>query len=220
MQGDTILKLGKREGFAIPTLCYHEVLGPSGRCKVCTVEVREAGKSRLVAACLYPAREGMEIITDSEQVRLARKQALETLLSLAPSSDVVRKLASEYGSSVESGTEKSKGKCILCNQCVQTCRKIVGIGALEMRGKGDEKAIGTRSDEPTCIACGACVVICPTGAIEMEEQKGRRSIWGASFQLAVCTKCGRSHAPLRQLEWISARSGVPVEQLSVCQDCK
>ncbi len=220
-EGETILKVARREGFVIPTLCYHETLGPIGRCRLCSVEVTEADKTRVVASCIYPVKAGMAVSTDSEGARAARKKAVEALVSLAPASDVIQNLAREYGAAVPGGAGQTGSKCIQCTQCVKTCKNVVGANALEMSGKGEDKKVGPRSDaESACIACGACAVVCPTGHIVMKETNGTRSIWNREFTLAACPKCGRYQAPQAQLQWIAGKTGVPVETLLVCPDCK
>ncbi len=215
--GETILTVARRAGFVIPTLCYNEALGPIGRCRVCSVEVTEGDKTRVVASCIYKAKAGMVISTDSDEARNARKKAIEALIAMAPGSDVIWKLAGEYGAGEPQASAGST--CIQCTQCVKTCKEIVGVNALEMSGKGDDKKVAPRPDAG-CIACGACAVACPTGHIVMKETNGTRSIWGKDFALAACPKCGRYQAPQAQLQWIAGKAGVPVETLLVCPDCK
>jgi NADH dehydrogenase/NADH:ubiquinone oxidoreductase subunit G len=105
---------------------------------------------------------------------------------------------------------------------VRTCESIVGVSAIGTSGKGPAKKVTTPFDEPSdvCIGCGACVVVCPTGHIYMEDKSGVRTIWKKQFELARCPKCGRYHAPVEQLQFISQKSGTPVDELLVCQDCK
>lgn len=217
--GETILTVARREGFVIPTLCYHESLGPIGRCRLCSVEVTEGDKTRVIASCIFQAKAGMVVSTDSDGVRSARKKAIEALIALAPASDIIQGLAREYGAAAQSPTTHAGSKCIQCTQCVKTCKDIVGVNALEMTGTGDDKKVGPRSDSG-CIACGACAVVCPTGHIVMKEGNGRRNIWGRDFTLAACSKCGRYQAPEAQLAWIAGKTGVAAESLLVCPDCK
>lgn len=222
-EGKPILEAARREGFVIPTLCYHELLGSSGRCRLCVVEVHEGGRKRVVTSCLYPAKPGMEIFTDTEEVRLVRRSVLELLLARCPTSEVIHHLAEEYGVTGGRYVEDTEhGKCILCNLCVRACRDIVGVSALGMSGKGPVKRVGMPFDEPSeaCIGCGACVVICPTKHIVMEEEEGHRTVWNKKFELAKCPKCGRFHAPAYQLQWISGRTNTPLEELLVCQECR
>ncbi len=77
--GITILDLARREGLEIPTLCHDEELNPYGSCWVCAVEVK--GRKGFVASCGTVLSPGMEITTDSEAIRKARKMALELLIS-------------------------------------------------------------------------------------------------------------------------------------------
>jgi len=222
-EGETVLKVARREGFVVPTLCYHELLGSSGRCRLCVVEVHEGDRKRVVASCLYPVKENIEVLTNSDEVRLVRRTVLELLLARCPSAELIQDLAKQYGvSEVRYTPDKDHGKCILCNLCVRCCKDIVGVAALGMSGKGPVKKVGPPFDEPaeTCIGCGACVVICPTGHIVMKEETGFRTVWNKKFELAKCSRCGRAHAPIFQLQWISGRSGVPLEELMVCQECR
>lgn len=222
-KGEFILNVARREGFVIPTLCHHDVLGSDGRCRLCVVEIQKGSKRRIVTSCLYQTESGIEVFTDSDDVRLVRNTVLELLLARNPSSDIVRYIAKQYGvKSTRYGEDNDKGKCVLCNLCVKTCEVIVGVAALCMSGKGPQKKVITPFDEPSdvCIGCGACVAVCPTGHIYMEDRNGIRMIWKKRFDLAKCPKCNRYHAPLEQLEFISKKSGVAVDTLLTCQDCK
>ena len=53
-EGMTIYEAAQSVGISIPTLCHHEKLAPYGACRICSVEVEAAGRTRLVAACVYP----------------------------------------------------------------------------------------------------------------------------------------------------------------------
>ncbi|MDY0152093.1 MAG: FAD-dependent oxidoreductase, partial [Candidatus Cloacimonas sp.] len=77
--GITILELANRQGIKIPTLCHDEELKPYGSCWVCAVEV--AGRRGFVTSCGTVISAGMNITTDSEAIRKARKMALELLIS-------------------------------------------------------------------------------------------------------------------------------------------
>ncbi|MDP6438814.1 MAG: 2Fe-2S iron-sulfur cluster-binding protein [Candidatus Brocadiia bacterium] len=77
--GATILDAARLSGIDIPTLCHRDGLGPFASCFMCAVSVD--GRDDLVPACAAPARDGMVVSTDSEDVREARRAALELLLS-------------------------------------------------------------------------------------------------------------------------------------------
>jgi NADH dehydrogenase/NADH:ubiquinone oxidoreductase subunit G len=221
--GETILDVARREGFVIPTLCHHEILGSDGRCRLCMVEVKKRKRKRIIASCLYMAESGIEVSTETPEIQLIRRTVLELFLARNPASEVIRYFAREYGVIDTRYTrDNDKGKCILCNSCVKTCETVVGVTAISLSGKGPHKKVTTPFDGPSnvCIGCGACMAVCPTGHIYMEDRNGIRTIWNRRFELTKCPRCGRYHAPLAQLEFIAQKSGTALDRLTVCQDCR
>lgn len=77
--GSSILLAAGSIGIEIPTLCHLKGTQEHPSCMICTVKDQKTGK--LYPSCAMPAQEGMEIITDSEEIRAFRKEALELLLS-------------------------------------------------------------------------------------------------------------------------------------------
>ncbi|MGB9562055.1 MAG: 2Fe-2S iron-sulfur cluster-binding protein, partial [bacterium] len=77
--GETVLKLCRRIGIEIPTLCFDERLEPFTSCWVCLVEVKN--RRGLSPACGIYLESGMEIRTRGEDIFNARKTAIELLLS-------------------------------------------------------------------------------------------------------------------------------------------
>ncbi len=75
----TILEACRSAGIDTPTLCYLENLTPVNVCRICVVELK--GARTLAPACSRKVEQGMEIQTDSQRVRLARKMVLEFLAS-------------------------------------------------------------------------------------------------------------------------------------------
>ena len=67
--------------------------------------------------------------------------------------------------------ERDQGKCILCNQCVRTCRENVGKGLLGLVGRGFATVIKPEFMDPAwvagCADCHKCVDLCPTGALKI-----------------------------------------------------
>jgi bidirectional [NiFe] hydrogenase diaphorase subunit len=222
-EGTSVLEAALSIGVEIPTLCYNEQLSSEGRCRMCMVEVERNGRSKLVSSCMHPVEEGLKVQTDTEKVLAVRKMVLELLLARNPEADKVRELAARYGvTESRFGYDEDTDKCILCGQCVRTCREVVGVNALGFSQRGVSKEVGTPFVEPSqaCIGCGACYFVCPTGHIEMKDEGDERTIWGRTFKMQKCEKCGRYFAPIYQLEWISKQTGVPMKKLKICQNCK
>ncbi len=195
-EGSTILEAAKAAGINIPTLCYLKEINEIGACRICVCEVK--GARSLVAACVYPVNEGMEVFTNTEKVRKSRKTTLELLLSdhkkeclscVRSTNCELQKLSNEYGcdenrfkgarSEYEEDTSTSylvrdNEKCILCRRCVAVCRKVqqVAVIAPSRRGFNTHIACAFESDlgDAPCVACGQCVAVCPTGALREREE--------------------------------------------------
>ena len=219
-----LLEAARAAGIAIPSLCAHEAVSRSGACRLCVVEIKKGNRTRIVTSCLYGVEEGLEVNTKSERVLKVRRLVLELLLARCPESDVLQKLAKELGVDTQPRfvADTDHGKCILCRSCVRVCEEVVGVSAIGLFARGSHKTVGTPYNEKSdvCIGCGACVYVCPTGHIEMTSTGDKRKIWGRTFKMQTCDKCGKFFAPVDQLKYISKKTGVPVKELSVCTECR
>lgn len=77
--GTTVLAAARRLGISIPTLCDVTGVEPVASCFVCAVQIE--GRRTLSPACALPVASGMVVRTDTDDVRNARRMALELLLS-------------------------------------------------------------------------------------------------------------------------------------------
>ena len=78
-RGKTVLDAARSLGISIPTLCHIQGLEPVSACYLCCVQVE--GARTLSPSCALPAQGGMVVTTDSDDIRAARRMALELLLS-------------------------------------------------------------------------------------------------------------------------------------------
>lgn len=188
-KGITVLEAARLAGINIPTLCYLKEINEIGACRICVVEVK--GARSLVASCVYPVNEGMEVITNSPKVLKSRRLTLELILStherkcLSASAaatancsacakefgvDDEEKFAGErpeYELDVSSAhMVRDNNKCILCRRCVAACDNMQGIGVIGPNERGFSTHIGCAFEaelgETACVSCGQCIVACPT----------------------------------------------------------
>lgn len=76
---DNLLTTLKEAGFEIPSLCHLPgVSEPPFPCGLCLVEIEGKG---LVRSCVTEPEEGLKIRTDTEEIKKARKQKLESLVA-------------------------------------------------------------------------------------------------------------------------------------------
>jgi ferredoxin/glycine cleavage system H lipoate-binding protein len=188
-EGAILLEVLRKLSISIPTLCYHPDLTPQGSCRLCTVEVRENGRSQLVTSCNYPVRAGIDVRTHSRRVLRARRVLIELLLARCPQAGIVRQLARELRvKKSRFRTFDPENTCILCGLCVRTCHEVVGASAIGFSSRGIDRKVGTpfHIDTDKCVACGACEYVCPTGAISMEMERIRTMRQSDTGTLRYC----------------------------------
>ncbi len=201
-EGTTIIEAARLAGIDIPSLCYLKDINCIGACRVCVVEVK--GARGLVASCVYPVSEGLEVWTNTPEVRKSRKTTLELLLSehhkkclscVRSNRCELQKLCKDYGVDEDrfpSNEElmpvdltspylvRDNNKCIHCMRCVSACSK-QNIGVIGPRQRGFKKTIGCAYEMPlndvACVGCGQCVVSCPVGALY--EKSSVPDVWEA-----------------------------------------
>ncbi len=191
-EGMTILEAAKACGYEIPSLCaYNHGECSQGSCRVCLVEA--TGARGLVASCVYPVAEGMEITISSPKAVQARRTSVELLLSnhskdcqqcdkngqceLLHVAKVTGARENMYVGSQTAKTvdcltpsiRRDTSKCILCGRCVERCKNAHGLGILGFENRGFNTIVAPAENRSManspCILCGQCVSVCPTGAL-------------------------------------------------------
>ena len=191
-KGATILEAARLAGIDIPTLCFLKEINEIGACRICVVEVK--GARSLVASCVYPVNEGMEVFTNTKKVLDSRRKTLQLLLSnherkclscVRSGHCELQTLCSDLGIDLEDAYDGEKlhyeldtsathmvrdnNKCILCRRCVAVCEKVQGVGVIGANERGFKteisSAFGLGLGDTSCVSCGQCIAVCPTGAL-------------------------------------------------------
>ena len=220
-----LLQACREAGANVPTICHNENLKPYGVCRICSVEINEGHKTRIVPSCVYTVRKPVTVETDTPRIHKHRAMLLNLLLARTPDVEYVKKLAAEYG--VTAPHERFKKKdvdCILCGMCVQTCRDVVGVAAISFEGRGATRRVRPPFDKENemCIACGACAYVCPTQCIDFTDEQGTRYLrrWHREAPMIECDKCGRYWLPDAFQAVFNKKMGIDPATLTTCPHCR
>jgi len=215
-EGDTVLEICQANGIDVPTLCHLEGLSDVGACRMCVVEIEKERKP--VPACTYPARDGLVVKTDTEQVEKYRRQILELIFTernhfcmfCEQSGDCdLQELAYRYQmdnvrypytfpslpvDSLSDYLVIDHNRCILCGRCIRVCSEIVASHTLDFGKRGWKTLVGADLEQPlgesSCVSCGACVQACPTGAIFSKVNLYKGKTDECQQITTVCPACG------------------------------
>lgn len=170
-EGQTILEIALNNGIDIPHLCYHPRLSKSGACRLCLVRIN---KKMLKASCYEPAIDGMDVITEDEEISAHRKWILGLLLSegdhnclywdangdcelqtyikrydVQPEKDmefIKRERVIDYSSSHI--FKRNENRCILCYRCVRACKEVQASNVWSLIERGFSARLVTGADKP------------------------------------------------------------------------
>lgn len=194
--GSTILEAARLAHIDIPTLCFLKEINEIGACRICVVEVK--GARSLVASCVYPVNEGMEVFTNTPKVLNSRRKTLELILSnhdrkclscVRSGNCELQKLCKDLKVEDENLYEgqrneyeidnsaahmyRDNNKCILCRRCSAVCANVQGIGVIGANERGFNTNIACAFEmglgETSCVSCGQCIAVCPVGAISEKD---------------------------------------------------
>jgi formate dehydrogenase major subunit len=215
---ETIYQTARRYGIELPRLCYSPEPGyrPDGNCRACMVEIE--GERVLAASCIRTPTPGMNVHTDSDRAKTARRTVIELLLADQPAREVAHDPASHFWRTAD-GQRLARSRfprraapvadrshpamavnldaCIQCTLCVRACREVQVNDVIGMAGRGLSEKIVFDFDDPmgtsTCVACGECVQACPTGALmpaTLVDEANVRTQFADHEVHSVCPYCG------------------------------
>ena len=210
--GTLLIEACKSVGIEVPSFCYYPNLSPQGACRMCLVKIEKVPK--LQTACTTVIGEGMIVITESDEVRQARKGMVELLLGNHPLDCPVCDAGGEcelqdmtfsYGAAESRYMEPKNHKdeqqwspvvyfdrprCILCYRCVRICGEGMDVAALGVQNRGVSSIIApNQGDHLECEECGMCIDICPVGALTSGAYRYKTRPWEMKHVGTTCTHC-------------------------------
>ncbi|WP_447985689.1 molybdopterin-dependent oxidoreductase [Nitrospira sp. Nam74] len=205
---DVISSTGK----IVPAMCYHYTFDPFGSCGMCLVMVE--GKKAPVRSCTAKATAGMQVRTEGDDLFQARKKAVEKHLSVHPLDcpvcdadghcelqdmafqHQVTNLANAKQKLIPEDTRSlvldfNMNRCIACGECINVCKDVLMIDALQFMKKGGFNQVVAKGDQPlSCEFCGDCLAVCPVGAITNKFSKYLYKPWQLKKTTTTCNYCG------------------------------
>jgi [NiFe] hydrogenase diaphorase moiety small subunit len=188
--GQTVLQAALSAGLYIPHLCYHPEFTPHGSCKVCTARV----DGRTVATCTTPAKPGMRVESETEEMNGLRRTLVQMLFAegnhFCPSCEasgncVLQALGYDLGVMTAGFRHMFPvrpvdashpdilldfNRCVLCELCVRASREVDGKGVFALSGRGIDKHLIVNSEsgelgDTDMAVTDKAVEVCPVGAI-------------------------------------------------------
>lgn len=208
----SVLQAALDNGIEIPHYCWHPALSVAGSCRMCLVEID--GSPKLALSCATAARDGMKVLTQTEQVRDARKSMLEFFLINHPLDCPVCDKAGEcllqdytwkYGTAhsrmVEAKRERPtkdlggnillyRNRCVLCTRCVRFYKDVVGEEHLLVEHRGYHSDISVFPGHGlTHKMTGNIVEICPVGCLIDRDFLFHARVWNLQKTKSICPGC-------------------------------
>lgn len=187
-------------GIAIPRFCYHKKLSIAANCRMCLIEVENAGKP--LPACATPVTEGMKVFTRSTKALAAQKAVMEFLLINHPLDCPICDQGGEcelqdvsmgFGKDISRFTEDKRvvndenlgsliatdmTRCIHCTRCVRFGEEVAGLRELGVTDRGEAMKIGTYVKQSMrSELSGNIIDLCPVGALTSKPFRFKARAW-------------------------------------------
>jgi len=207
-EGASVLDAARKARIFVPTLCHQRDLSPFGGCRMCTVEIE--GVRGFPTSCTTPARQGMVVRTDTEEIQKLRKGVLELMLSEHPSSCLIceDRMGCWEAHECTGRAEVTTG----CKFCPNNARcelqyvvervfgeegPTIGVESLYKAIPVDRRDPFIDRDDNLCILCGRCVRACAEQSLSNTLDfmyRGDRARVGTAFNRTLmdsgCRFCG------------------------------
>ncbi len=158
-EGEYLLNVARANGIFIPAICYLTRCSPTLACRICLVEA----DGKRVYSCNAKAKDGMEVITQTEEILEERRAIMEVYDVNHPLQCGV---CDQHGEcelqnyTLELGVDSQHyaiadtkretknwssvlhydaGLCIVCERCVTVCKDMIGDSALKTGPRGGDK---------------------------------------------------------------------------------
>jgi NADH-quinone oxidoreductase subunit G len=211
----TVLQVARANGTYIPCFCWHPQLSVSGNCRMCLVEVEGRG---LDIACNMPVSAGMQVLTESDEVKAHRKAMLQFITlnhpvdcgicdkagectlqdyhyayNGAPSLSRDAKVRSTKFYNLSSRILLDNERCILCLRCTRFTHEVSRSMALGVERRGDVSNIRPVEDRPLGDDpySDNIIDLCPVGALLSRQFLYKARVWYLKATPSVCPGCSR-----------------------------
>jgi len=210
-KGETILKVARREGIYIPTMCYLEKTNPAASCRLCVVEAE--GVDGMVLSCQTPPTEGLAVVTNNRALHEERTNIMRLydvnhplecgVCDKSGACDLQNKTL-EFNVASQHFTAKEQPRkiehwglvnydpnlCIMCEKCTHVCNEVIGDDAIELKFGGYKSTIIPKNSEQLdCTFCGECIAVCPVGALVSSEFQYKANAWELERIPSTCAHC-------------------------------
>jgi len=187
-EGTLLLDALQENGYHVPTLCHVEGLVPRGACRVCSVKIG----NRLQTACTTPVNDGMEVITQDDELDALRKQIVEMMLAegnhFCPFCEIsgqceLQELAYQFGITISNYPYlfqdrdveashpkllKDHNRCILCKRCIRLIKDEEGKRIFAFSKRGSKLSIQIDTELAKNMSdelANEAIACCPVGAM-------------------------------------------------------
>jgi len=186
--GEKLIEVARRNNIEVPSLCYVSGYKHQASCMVCVMKNNETGQ--MIPSCSTIVTDGMNIESDSEEIKELRRQSLELLLSdhiavcrppCQPANCTLRKHTltyrakwnrySRYSALKSVPPQHIKGnfwfdvaKCIRCGLCVYNTQN-----GFTFKGRGFGMSVVLPPENTNNVDESLCD-ICPTQALYIEKE--------------------------------------------------